>query len=655
MNKIILFILILSLLFSLPNSKKNCVTCHITWSNELPHDFLKKENSHHILDGIPSLVSTKEMCYSCHDGYVVDSRKYFIDEDNHLGEKIEITNLPLNNQNKIYCGTCHTPHNSEMVETISYAPFLRENINDSQLCISCHENNILKHNNHPIHVKQNNFPKALATSKVNENVECMTCHNIHNHQPTKLTIEHNSSTLCNECHSNQFAIELSDHDFRYLENGNSINDICSGCHLVHERNENFLWANNLTENNNSFCLNCHSEKGLGKNKLINNHAHPIDTKIIKECIDPEISENNREIQCLSCHNPHEWSNNHFNLTETNEEGNSLTSFLKIPDDSNGTLCISCHQNESDIIYSDHSTKREGFQNILFNEQDNKGQCTVCHNTHSDDYQFTKDTIEVSKTTTLCLACHENNDLITNIGSHSHPIGVEFPKHSLLPGIKNNDNIIGCETCHDPHKWGQNITENNGHDLNGDGASSFLRIPTDVNSDLCGSCHTKEMAVNGSKHDLSIMIDNSTNKNACSGCHSTHNAISQHDLLDTLAINHKSIGEQHCLSCHEKNGIAEKMIPEISTHPIKNIFLKFLPNLLSKNTKLKTIDCLTCHDPHYWSFNKNFNNNNSFIKNGNIKTSFLKEHNYESNCQECHDINGIWKYLYFHDTEKRKQF
>lgn len=659
-NKTIIIFILCSIIFSNPNSKKDCVVCHITWSDTKSHDFLKKENSHHLIDGVLSFVSTTEMCYSCHDGYVADSRKYFIKNDNHLQNDIEHTHLPLNSQNKLYCGTCHTPHNSEMFETVNYSPFLREKVNDSQLCISCHNDNITTHINHPIHVKQNNFPKALIRDDIVDNVECLTCHNLHDHQTTKLTIENNSSSLCYECHSTQFSIELSDHDFRYLGNGNSTNDVCSGCHLAHKGKDKLMWANELTENNNNrFCVNCHTENGIGKEKILTNHGHPVDTKIIKECSDKNLSENDTEIKCTSCHNPHEWSLTHVELSKNNEEGNSITSFLKRPDDSNGSLCISCHQTESEITLSDHSTNRAGFQNINLDENYNQGQCTICHNTHSDDYQFSKEINEVSKTTTLCLACHQDNENITSIGKHSHPIGVNFKTHEILPGVeKDNMNLLGCETCHDPHKWGVELYQNNGHNLDGDATSSFLKIPSTPNSELCASCHENEMNLVGSKHDMTTILNSKFN-NACEGCHDMHNAETQYGLLDSLANHHNTFGEQHCLTCHAEKGIANESIPSALTHPINNKVLNDLSPFSYKDLKDKKkhneIDCLTCHNSHQWSFDMLLNDINSFKENGTAKTSFLKKPSYNTQCQECHQKDGLWKYLYFHDTNKRNQF
>jgi predicted CXXCH cytochrome family protein len=651
MNKF-LFILFCSFLIGLPihKSKKECVICHISWGENAQEILSGKNNNFHTIEGNNAYVSNIEMCYSCHDGYVVDSRIYLQNQyhsiNNNSHNLINSENLPLNDKNEIYCGTCHTPHNSEMIDVVNYSPFLRKNTNNSQLCISCHNDQIIKHKNHPIHVFQENFPNTLINHNLKDTVECLTCHNMHNELNTKFTKNHISSKLCEQCHTSQSNIKLTDHDFSI---SNNKNDMCSGCHKSHNGYDKLMWANNIDGklNENRYCTNCHNENGIGKEKILSNHGHPVNSKIVKECSEPTISKNNVEILCTSCHNPHKWSLNHVELTEENEIGNSLTSFLKLPDDENGQLCVSCHIKESDIKYSDHSVKRDGFNYVKLDSNQNKGQCTICHNTHDENYQLIETNIKISKTTSLCLKCHEKTENITSIGKHTHPIGVSFDEHKLLPGI-GTKNVLGCETCHNPHIWGNNISENNGHNLVGDGSSSFLRISNFPNPDLCSSCHPENMNIINTKHDLSTEI----NKNTCDVCHDTHNAKINRGLLDTISTNYENYGEKHCLTCHSIDGIANNSIPNNIQHPqIVNF-----KNLSYKNNTidlglLSDIDCISCHSSHNENKSYHFQNNSEI--NDNFHQSFLKDKSKTLNCKNCHGKNSLNNYLNFHNINKIK--
>ena len=59
------------------------------------------------------VVSSEEICYSCHDGYVNDSRHVVWKDNQHKtfvkpsGNVTVPAVLPLSNRNEIYCGTCH--------------------------------------------------------------------------------------------------------------------------------------------------------------------------------------------------------------------------------------------------------------------------------------------------------------------------------------------------------------------------------------------------------------------------------------------------------------------------------------------------------------------------------------------------------------------
>ena len=115
--------------------KRECAICHIAW---LP-DFKKQEIEtlvpHNprpdVATGRQDVVSTEMMCFSCHDGYVLDSR-FLWQEGGHThpvgvvpSEKVNIpkedgkTIFPLNDDGKVYCGTCHSAHGVEWGSDLS--------------------------------------------------------------------------------------------------------------------------------------------------------------------------------------------------------------------------------------------------------------------------------------------------------------------------------------------------------------------------------------------------------------------------------------------------------------------------------------------------------------------------------------------------------
>jgi predicted CXXCH cytochrome family protein len=94
--------------------------------------------------------STPRMCFSCHDGYVRDSRVLWRDGAVHahrLGmvpssaiarpEGDDGPLFPVNEDGKVYCGSCHTAHAGEDGND-KLRTFVRGRA-DGALCVGCHE------------------------------------------------------------------------------------------------------------------------------------------------------------------------------------------------------------------------------------------------------------------------------------------------------------------------------------------------------------------------------------------------------------------------------------------------------------------------------------------------------------------------------------
>ena len=78
-------IIVLSAVFLLPpcaqaitrRADKECLLCHVLWFDAFKTDqktLIEKKESSIVIAGSLGLASTEEMCVTCHDGYIVDSR-----------------------------------------------------------------------------------------------------------------------------------------------------------------------------------------------------------------------------------------------------------------------------------------------------------------------------------------------------------------------------------------------------------------------------------------------------------------------------------------------------------------------------------------------------------------------------------------------------
>ena len=104
-------------------AQRECVTCHMMWL-----DTFRVKGAVTLIDSIPmdeimaAGAGEEKMCYSCHDGFVLDSRDVVWTDHRHPVFMKPSKNItcprrndgtiifPLDNDGKVYCGTCHTAH-----------------------------------------------------------------------------------------------------------------------------------------------------------------------------------------------------------------------------------------------------------------------------------------------------------------------------------------------------------------------------------------------------------------------------------------------------------------------------------------------------------------------------------------------------------------
>jgi predicted CXXCH cytochrome family protein len=95
------------------------------------------------------------MCFSCHDGFVMDSRFMWQDGDYH-GHRIGMAppedmtppefngspEFPLNSDGNVYCGTCHSGHVNDAEGAFAKTEtFMRQSADGGRICTACHVEN----------------------------------------------------------------------------------------------------------------------------------------------------------------------------------------------------------------------------------------------------------------------------------------------------------------------------------------------------------------------------------------------------------------------------------------------------------------------------------------------------------------------------------
>ncbi len=644
------------------SSKRECAICHIAWMDDFKMTGKKIfvdpiVRGEVIIAGRQGVVSTEEICYTCHDGAVLDSRDKTWMPGSHPvyvkpSKNVSIPkSFPLDKDGRIFCGTCHSAHGVDWGKTsdeqsMGKTIFLRHDNPNSFICRQCHVNKVdgKEHNNHPINVTTIKIPEELekAGGKIGmspDQVICESCHKIHGAKTNyKLLIKGiQNSELCGICHTDKYAVN--------------------------------------------------------REEAARKRTHPVNVVPKYAKIDDGIIKKGGrkgaqgKIVCNTCHKMHNAPKGTKILVEKNRAS---------------SLCIKCHDdkyNEIDKTKHDMRLVRKDDKNIKGQSPKQAGVCEMCHLSHNGKgakMWARKPGNDADPIASLCTSCHVEGGVAGEklIGPHdrTHPYNVNMKESKIadgdttLPlfspaGVKITDGKSGnvsCGSCHDVHRWSSVSLDKNGiAKAEGTAGDSFLRIKNDVGSPLCDDCHIDKSFIEMSDHDMSMMAykhprshciqilgegkDEMTKlpkaavhkllgksegaTGICGTCHTPHNATS-YRLWNRPLGEGKDEGEKLCFSCHSNGNIAEvKQVGEY-THPVGVSITNLGPDI---NTELPTytddlkrqkngkVMCFSCHNIHQWDPNKKKKGPGKKTE-GDTSNSFLRiaANDYKfALCDSCH--------------------
>ncbi len=475
-----------------PSGNRECAICHISWLEDFkrldvftltPYDPTPVTNS-----GKQDVASAERMCFSCHDGFVMDSRfLWATDTHNHPvgvepSEDVTIPTVdgksifPLNIDGKVYCGTCHSAHGIDW-NAESYPIFLRMKNSRSSLCVACHLNRSTgpKEGNHPVGKFLPEIPENLAQAGSmfgsKGETTCQSCHRVHGAKQKKiLVLKNNKSQLCTSCHEDKEAVNSSKHNLRHsAKKARNVRDqtvseagTCSACHIPHKAEGPRLWSQKLDIKKNpssAFCISCHKRNGAGKKKIVGHFSHPVDVPISRVDIVankeewqvkggaskqllalPLFDKQGKQVDkggnvgCMTCHDPHYWAANHESSTDKKSfkvEGDGSNSFLRIANNESA-LCRNCHVEKETVMQSKHDMKLVApkSKNIGKMTAEQSGTCSACHVPHNGNSEYLwarKSNRDDSGVMPLCVSCHNKDGVADKkaIGEYNHPLQVSM--------------------------------------------------------------------------------------------------------------------------------------------------------------------------------------------------------------------------------------
>lgn len=631
------------------SEQRECATCHVMWLKDfnrkdvtplIPYDPKPTVSS-----GKQDVASTERMCFSCHDGFVLDSRPTWVNRHNlhpvgvKPSDKVKIPTkdgkplFPLNDDGKTYCGTCHTAHGVEWGDKISPI-FLRARNTNSSLCMACHleRGTGPAEGNHPVLKQLKEVPDVLraAGSRFADGttVVCESCHRVHGAPDKKLLVMRNeNSELCGTCHADRYAKDLAQAG-------------AMGTHPVNIR--------------------------------------PIKVKVPQDLLDKGAKLGGEsKIICQTCHRPHFAQNNAKLLIAPNPQSE---------------LCRTCHLEQRKVANTKHNIALvdESAKNSRGREVGQAGVCSACHLPHggSGPKMWARQVKPGGgdPMADLCQSCHREGGLAEKklVGSHSHPTGrdmarlktpVELPGYSRegIKTIGTERGMVTCASCHDPHQWDPSDPDKASRPGDpSDASNKFLRKPNGADSELCRTCHKNKDGIKNTKHDMSVMFPQERNikgqtpsdSGTCGTCHVPHNAKGPRMWARDLMPGVDAVSST-CLSCHNPRGLAKDK--QIGSHshpvnvPISNIgitakdgkwasdkpllnntpALQALPLFDSQGVPIAeggNVACGTCHDPHNWSVvSRTDAGKDPRTVTGNGDSSFLRlpNDNKATLCGNCH--------------------
>ena len=459
-------------------SQKNCATCHLSWAA----GYVPGEGEQ---DGVAP-VATPRMCYSCHHGAVIDSRRAIGRGEQHPdvhhrrsekkrpGEQDEIPEMfPLVGDEQLSCGSCHTPHGSDPERPVTREkddtnPWMRVPDRKGELCHRCHESKrdekpSRRGVNHPVGIFLKPPPQPGAEGYA-------TDRRLQRGLPEGL-------------------------EKQGLQQGPGRRLICQSCHRVHGAASETLIP--FAGDGSGLCIECH-RRHYAKNReeARRKGIHPVDVKLEQPV--RMGSERITKITCLTCH-----------VSHGGEPGTPLLKF----DHREGKLCRFCHDGYDAVADSDHDLRvtARDYRNRFGRKPEQDGVCAVCHTLHRGDgrapflyageFQPWRGGEPALERDRICLDCHREKGVAEKavVERFSHPARdlVLRSDPETMPlvnesGKTDEFGAIACITCHDPHRRHDpdHSSSSVARNRRGDHRNTFLRIER-VKESFCTTCHGAE--------------------------------------------------------------------------------------------------------------------------------------------------------------------
>ncbi len=622
--------------------------------------------------------------------------------------------LPLPD-GEMACRTCHVAHGRAGPTTPATAVYVRSQDGPAELCEQCHKGQTggPGAGMHPLGKMAVDVPQKLrhpGDESVSKKVTCLVCHRAHGAtEATLLAVSTTNNTLCLACHQElsaelfgaksrtQHAREpkLNSDQQRVAQSwqtpvGSQGRLLCMTCHLAHDaKSQQYLLAFSIGQ---GACAACHGPQATvvgSSHDLRTNHpeskniigmtarqggacsschtAHQFARKPSPAKLDPTG-------QCMTCHRPDHVAAkaalgkvNHPQVTCQKCHNPHEVRFGEFLRDKPSDLCNQCHADMAGVRSGPHDVHRapQAWPAAAAATQD---VCLACHRLHGTEKTglFRMGLASSApRPDAACAACHAaavpkaagDKSLVHPDSVTTMPAATSLPVSTAPTGKV----FIACRSCHDPHESA----------AKGGAAAVLLRPGTKPSADgLCLTCHPQMETVFSIGHAPHLLEAAGLNGVACQPCHVVHGNPNKVDLrflwndkLLAQAISSPlNLGaDRYCVCCHRRNGPVAP--PRVATHPPMPMFnlakpgqRGYLPlfNRFGQVAADGTISCRTCHVTHGRKEPAVVLEDITKMSSRELRARqwHLRTFSGNSVCVECHGSTALYRFLYFHDPQRR---
>ncbi len=341
-------------------------------------------------------------------------------------------------------------------------------------------------------------------------------------------------------------------------------------------------------------------------------------------------DHNNQMQCTSCHEPH---------------NDQYGKFL-VADNNGSALCITCHIMTS-WQTSDHRTSNKPWNGAGANPWPQSDKTTVaanaCENCHAPHNAGTKPRLlNFAQEEQNCFSCHRGNVAAKNIEPEFskisvHPMLASSGLHDPMEDPVNPTRHVACVDCHNPHAVNSSTAQAPNVSgalagLTGVNVSGTLVKPLTAEYELCFRCHGDSVG-RGPARVPRHVVETNTRLEFSAGNASFHPVTAQgrNANVPSLLAPMTTASQVYCTDCHN-NDQGVKAGGAGPNGPHGSAF----PPLLDR--QLTTTDfgmesaadyalCYKCHSRGSILADQSFPHNRHVVTD-------------QTACSTCHDSHGV---------------